>query len=56
VEIFGGSGIMKEGPVEKLLRDAAVFVHLGASRAHRLRAMNHLMDGASGLPAAALAG
>jgi len=56
VEIFGGSGIMKEGPTEKLLRDAAVFIHLGASRAHRLRAMNHLMDGASGLPAAALAG
>ncbi len=56
VEIFGGSGIMKEGPVEKYLRDATVFVHLGASRAHRLRAMSHLMDGASGLPAAALAG
>jgi alkylation response protein AidB-like acyl-CoA dehydrogenase len=56
VEIFGGSGIMKEGPVEKYLRDAAVFIHLGASRAHRLRAMNHLMDGATGLPAAALAG
>jgi alkylation response protein AidB-like acyl-CoA dehydrogenase len=56
VEIFGGSGIMKEGPVEKYLRDAAVFVHLGASRAHRLRAMSHLMNGASGVPAAALAG
>jgi alkylation response protein AidB-like acyl-CoA dehydrogenase len=56
VEIFGGSGIMKEGPVEKYLRDAAVFVHLGASRAHRLRAMTHLMDGASGVPAAAMAG
>jgi alkylation response protein AidB-like acyl-CoA dehydrogenase len=55
VEIFGGSGVMKEGPAEKLLRDAAVFIHLGASRAHRLRAMNHLMDGAA-LPAAALAG
>ena len=56
VEIFGGSGIMKEGPVEKYLRDAATFVHLGASRAHRLRAMSHLTDGASGVPAAALAG
>ena len=54
-EIFGGSGIMKEGPVEKYLRDAATFVHLGASRAHRLRAMTHLMNGAS-LPAGALAG
>ena len=56
VEIFGGSGIMKEGPVEKYLRDAAVFIHLGASRAHRLRAMQHLMDGSAGLSAAALAG
>jgi len=56
VEIFGGSGIMKEGPAEKYLRDAAVFVHLGASRAHRLRAMTHLMDGSAGVPAAALAG
>lgn len=56
VEIFGGAGVMKDAPVEKLLRDAAVFIHLGASRAHRLRAMNHLMDEASGLPAAALSG
>ena len=55
VEIFGGSGPMKKGPVEKHLRDAAVFIHLRASRAHRLRAMNHLMDRASGIPAAALA-
>jgi hypothetical protein len=47
---------MKEGPVEKYLRDVAALTHLGASRAHRLRAMTHLMDGASGLPAAALAG
>lgn len=56
MEIFGGLGVMREGPVEKLLRDAAVFLHLGASRAHRLRAVNHLMDGTSGIPAAALAG
>lgn len=56
VEIFGGAGVMKDAPVEKLLRDAAVFIHLGASRAHRLRAMNHLMDEASGLPAAVLSG
>ena len=56
VEIFGGSGIMKEGPMEKYLRDAAVFIHLGASRAHRLRAMTHLMNGALGVPAAAQAG
>ncbi len=56
VEIFGGSGIMKEGPAEKYLRDAITFVHLAASRAHRLRAMTHLMDGASGVPASALAG
>ncbi len=56
VEIFGGSGVMKDAPVEKLLRDAVVLVHLGASRAHRLRAMTHLMDGAAGAPAAALAG
>ena len=47
---------MKDAPAEKLLRDAAVFIHLGASRAHRLRAMNHLMDGSSGVPAAAVAG
>ncbi len=56
VEIFGGSGIMREGPAEKLWRDAVALLHLGASRAHRLRAMHHLMDGSSGLPAAALAG
>ncbi len=56
VEVFGGSGIMKEGPAEKLWRDAVVLLHLGASRAHRLRAMHHLMDGSSGVPAAALAG
>lgn len=56
MEIFGGSGVMKEGPAEKYLRDAAVFVHLGASRAHRLRAMHHLMMDGAALPAAALAG
>ena len=53
VEIFGGAGVMKDAPVEKLLRDAVVFIHLGASRAHRLRAMKHLMDG---LPAVGLSG
>ncbi len=56
VEIFGGAGIMKDAPAEKLLRDAAVFIHLGASRAHRLRAMNHLMDGSSARPAISLSG
>lgn len=56
VEIFGGAGVMKEAPVEKLLRDAAVFIHLGASRAHRLRAMSHLTDEASRLPPSALSG
>jgi alkylation response protein AidB-like acyl-CoA dehydrogenase len=56
VEIFGRSGIMKDAPAEKLWRDAVALLHLGASRAHRLRAMHHRMDGSSGLPAAALAG
>ena len=31
VEIFGGMGIMKEGPTEKYLRDAAVLLHMDAT-------------------------
>ena len=31
VEIWGGMGVMKEAPVEKLYRDAILFYHMGAT-------------------------
>ncbi|MFP6869118.1 MAG: acyl-CoA dehydrogenase family protein [Nitrospinota bacterium] len=38
VEIFGGSGVMRDAPVEKLLRDANIFPHLAADSIMNLRA------------------
>ena len=38
VEIFGGSGVMRDAPVEKLLRDATIFPHLAADSIMSLRA------------------
>ena len=38
VEIFGGSGVMRDAPVEKLLRDASIFPHLAADSIMSLRA------------------
>ncbi|MDA1000818.1 MAG: acyl-CoA dehydrogenase family protein [bacterium] len=38
VEIFGGSGVMRDAPVEKLLRDVAIFPHLAADSVMKLRA------------------
>jgi alkylation response protein AidB-like acyl-CoA dehydrogenase len=38
VEIFGGSGVMRDAPVEKLLRDASVFPHLAADSIMSLKA------------------
>jgi alkylation response protein AidB-like acyl-CoA dehydrogenase len=38
VEIFGGMGVMREAPVEKLMRDASVFTHLAAGTVNTLLA------------------
>ena len=38
VEIFGGMGVMREAPVEKLMRDASVFTHLAAGSVNTLMA------------------
>ncbi|OGL62787.1 MAG: hypothetical protein A3I72_00030 [Candidatus Tectomicrobia bacterium RIFCSPLOWO2_02_FULL_70_19] len=39
MEIWGGMGYMKEAPMEKLLRDAASFLHSdGTNQVHRLKA------------------
>lgn len=38
VEIFGGSGVMRDAPVEKLLRDANIFPHLAADSIMNLKA------------------
>jgi acyl-CoA dehydrogenase len=38
VEIFGGSGVMRDAPVEKLLRDVTIFPHLAADSIMSLRA------------------
>ncbi|MEE9273685.1 MAG: acyl-CoA dehydrogenase family protein [bacterium] len=42
VEIFGGSGVMRDAPVEKLLRDTAIFPHLAGDSIMRLRAAEKL--------------
>ena len=38
VEIFGGMGVIREAPVEKLMRDASVFTHLAAGSVNTLMA------------------
>lgn len=39
MEIFGGFGIMRDGPVEKCVRDALTFLHSdGTNQIHRMRA------------------
>ena len=38
MDIFGGIGIMKDAPLEKLMRDVSVFPHLVADVVHLLTA------------------
>ena len=42
VEIFGGMGVMKDAPVEKLMRDASVLTHLAAGTVNTLMAAEKL--------------
>ncbi|MBT3350495.1 MAG: acyl-CoA dehydrogenase [Nitrospinaceae bacterium] len=42
VEIFGGMGVMKDAPVEKLMRDASIFTHLAAGTVNTLMAAEKL--------------
>ena len=42
LEIYGGAGIMKENPVEKLWRDVSVFPHLAADSVQILRSVEKL--------------
>lgn len=43
VEIWGGMGVMKEAPIEKLYRDAIQLFHMGATnQVNILRALPHL--------------
>ncbi|MGF1668140.1 MAG: acyl-CoA dehydrogenase family protein [Acidimicrobiia bacterium] len=49
LEIHGGLGAMREGRVEKLLRDAALFFHLdGTNDIHRFRTLKELFPGETG--------
>ncbi|MEK6711278.1 MAG: acyl-CoA dehydrogenase family protein [Nitrospinota bacterium] len=42
IEIYGGAGIMREHPVEKLWRDVSVFPHLASDSVQILRAVEKL--------------
>ena len=42
IEIYGGAGIMREHPVEKLWRDVSVFPHLAADSVQILRSVEKL--------------
>jgi alkylation response protein AidB-like acyl-CoA dehydrogenase len=42
MDIFGGMGVMKDAPVEKLMRDVSVFPHLAADVVHLLTAAEKL--------------
>ena len=42
VEIFGGMGVMREAPVEKIMRDMSVFLHLASDVVHVLAAAQKL--------------
>ena len=43
VEIWGGMGVMKEAPVEKLYRDAIQLFHMGnTNQVNLLKAMPYL--------------
>ncbi len=54
-EVFGGMGIMAEGPAEKLVRDALTFLHSdGTNQIHRVR-MGRLLD-RQGVPLPVYAG
>jgi alkylation response protein AidB-like acyl-CoA dehydrogenase len=54
-EVFGGMGIMTEGPAEKLVRDALTFLHSdGTNQIHRVR-MGRQLD-RQGAPVPAYAG
>jgi len=51
LEIHGGHGYMKEFGVEKLVRDAAAFLHSdGVNRTLFLKAANFMFNGAQGRP------
>ncbi|MCC7106769.1 MAG: acyl-CoA dehydrogenase family protein [Chloroflexi bacterium] len=46
LEIHGGSGIMKDLPVERYLRDASTVFHLdGTNQIHRLRVLRWIKEG-----------
>lgn len=46
VELHGGLGVMRDGGVERLLRDATLFLHLdGTNDIHRLRVVESLFPG-----------
>ncbi|MFC1492036.1 acyl-CoA dehydrogenase family protein, partial [Nitrospinota bacterium] len=42
VEIFGGMGVMRDAPVEKLMRDASILTHLAADSVMSLKAAEKL--------------
>ena len=42
VEIFGGMGVMRDAPVEKLMRDASIFTHLAGDSVQMLKAAKKL--------------
>ena len=42
MDIFGGIGVMKDAPLEKLMRDVSVFPHLVADVVHLLTAAEKL--------------
>jgi alkylation response protein AidB-like acyl-CoA dehydrogenase len=42
VEIFGGMGVMRDAPVEKLMRDASIFTHLAGDTVQIIKASRKL--------------
>ena len=42
VEIFGGMGVMRDAPVEKIMRDMSIFLHLASDVVHVLTAAEKL--------------
>lgn len=42
VEIFGGMGVMRDAPVEKIMRDMSIFLHLASDVVHVLTAAQKL--------------
>jgi alkylation response protein AidB-like acyl-CoA dehydrogenase len=52
VEVFGGSGIMRDSPVEKYLRDATCFLHATTNQMNRLH-IGDALEGVARLPGVA---